>query len=391
MEKPLIPKLRFPEFKGEWESKKIGNIAELTSSKRVYLNDYVEKGIPFYRGKEISELKLGKIPNDILYITESSYEEFKDKYGVPQKDDLLITAVGTLGNILRIKNDNKFYFKDGNLIWFRKITEYSPFLEIALDVYKSEIEKTSIGSTQRALTMVELRKLKFPFPTIQEQQKISSFLTSIDDRITLLIRQKEKLELYKKGIMQQLFSQEIRFKDNNGNYFPKWGQKKLGEITNIVKGKQLNKESLTEKGSYPCQNGGIEPSGYTEDYNTVENTITISEGGNSCGYVNFIRTKFWCGGHCYSLLKVSNDVSNDFLFQYLKFNQNEVMKLRVGSGLPNIQKGEITNFIVSIPIKKEQQKIAKFLTAIDVRIEQVNSQKDLTIDFKKGLLQQLFV
>ena len=128
--KSLVPELRFKGFKEEWIFKKIGKIAELTSSKRVYLTDYVERGIPFYRGKEITELKLGKIPNDILYITESSYRDFKKKYGVPQKDDLLITAVGTLGNVLRIKDDSEFYFKDGNLIWFRKINEFSPFLEI---------------------------------------------------------------------------------------------------------------------------------------------------------------------------------------------------------------------------------------------------------------------
>ncbi|MCD8529372.1 MAG: restriction endonuclease subunit S [Flavobacterium sp.] len=191
--------------------------------------------------------------------------------------------------------------------------------------------------------------------------------------------------------MQQIFAQKLRFKDENGNNYPDWEEKKLGDLVDVVKGKQLNKEELSEVGTYPCQNGGIEPSGYTEEFNTIENTITISEGGNSCGYVNFMTSKFWCGGHCYSLLNIKNNVMKQFLFQYLKFNQNEIMKLRVGSGLPNIQKGSIANFRIEIPCLEEQQKIASFLSAIDIQIEGVSNKIEQTKLFKKGLLQQMFV
>lgn len=170
-----IPVLRFPEFSGEWEVKRLGKIAELTSSKRVYLSDYVEKGIPFYRGKEISEIKNNKTPSDILYITEESYDSFKLKYGVPIKNDILITAVGTLGNVLRIRNNEKFYFKDGNLIWLKKIIESPYFLGVLLEYKNKEIQKSSIGSTQRALTIVELKKLKFLFPNIKEIKNIGTF------------------------------------------------------------------------------------------------------------------------------------------------------------------------------------------------------------------------
>ena len=165
----------------------------------------------------------------------------------------------------------------------------------------------------------------------------------------------------------------------------------MGEDCNIVKGKQLNASELTEEGTYPAINGGIQPSGYTEDWNTINNTITISEGGNSCGYVNFIKTKFWSGGHCYSLLNLEEKIEKEYLHQSLKFNQNQIMKLRVGSGLPNIQKGDINNFIILLPKKEEQQKIANFLSSIDKSIENcqlsiVNSQL-----WKKGLLQKMFV
>jgi len=209
MQKLFSQELRFKDEKGEefpkWENKKLGEIAELTSSKRIYLNDYVKEGIPFYRGKEITELKQNIQPEELLYISEKSYLEIKEIYGVPSINDILITAVGTLGNILRIKNSNPFYFKDGNLIWIRKINEVSEFLEILLDVFKNDIETTSIGSTQRALTMVELRKLILPFPTKNEQIKIVNFISIIDKKINLTKLEIEKTERWKKGLLQKMF------------------------------------------------------------------------------------------------------------------------------------------------------------------------------------------
>ena len=209
-----IPQLRFPEFEGEWFSKKLGDISILTSSKRVYLEDYVSEGIPFFRGKEITELKNKEKPTDILYISKERYNDFKEKYGVPKKGDILVTAVGTLGNVWMIENSSPFYFKDGNLIWLKNIKEDSSFLEKLIQLNTKELIKTSIGSTQKALTMVELRKINLKFPQLQEQQKIASFLTDVDDKITKLTKKKELLEQYKKGIMQKIFNQELRFKDD---------------------------------------------------------------------------------------------------------------------------------------------------------------------------------
>jgi restriction endonuclease S subunit len=209
MQKIFSQEIRFKRDDGgvfeDWVEKRLGKISTLTSSKRVYLSDYVKIGVPFYRGKEISELKLGIIPKDILYISEERYEEYKLKYGVPMVNDLLITAVGTLCNVLKITDNKPFYFKDGNLIWIKNIEENSSFLEILLHIYKRDIEKTSIGSTQRALTMVELRKIKLPFPQLEEQQKISNFLTSIDQKITQNNQALEEMKAFKKGLLQQMF------------------------------------------------------------------------------------------------------------------------------------------------------------------------------------------
>ncbi len=202
------PNYRFPEFEkdGEWMEKTLGDVAELTSSKRVHLADYVKSGIPFFRGKEISELKKGIIPSDILFISEEQYSEIKDKYDVPKVGDILITAVGTLGNVYRITTDSKFYFKDGNLIWMRNISVYSSFLEILLEARKCDVLSTAIGSSQKALTMKALNELILSLPkNLCEQQKIASCLSALDELITLQSEKIKQLQQHKKGLMQGLF------------------------------------------------------------------------------------------------------------------------------------------------------------------------------------------
>ncbi len=209
MQKLFSQELRFKDNNNQdfpdWQEKTLGQIAELTSSKRVYLSDYVNEGIPFYRGKEISELKQNIQPKEILFISEKAYNDFKANYGVPSINDILITAVGTLGNVLKIRDNNPFYFKDGNLIWLKKINQNSDFLEYLLHVKHNEIENSAIGSSQKALTMVELRKLSFSFPSLPEQQKIATFLSSIDEKINHSSKQVEKMEAWKKGLLQQMF------------------------------------------------------------------------------------------------------------------------------------------------------------------------------------------
>lgn len=183
---------------------------------------------------------------------------------------------------------------------------------------------------------------------------------------------------------------KLRFKGDDGSAYPDWEERRLGEIATIKKGEQLNKSELAESGLYPALNGGINPSGYIDKWNTLGETITISEGGNSCGYVNYLKCNFWCGGHCYSLVNVKKGISNQYLFQALKANENLIMKLRVGSGLPNIQKKDIYSFKLHFPSFEEQQKIASFLSAIDEKIQQLSKEKKRLKSYKKGVMQQLF-
>jgi len=178
---------------------------------------------------------------------------------------------------------------------------------------------------------------------------------------------------------------ELRFPGFSGE----WEEKRLGDICKIKKGQQLSKISLNNFDKYPVINGGIRPSGYIDKYNKNENSIVISEGGASCGYVNFIKTKFWSDGHCYTLEELKNIIIVEFLYQYLKFNEKRLSNLRVGSGLPNIQQKAIISFEIMSPSLPEQQKIAAFLTAVDKKIELTDKKIKHLENYKKGLMQKL--
>lgn len=170
----------------------------------------------------------------------------------------------------------------------------------------------------------------------------------------------------------------------------KWDKIKLGIACQISKGQQLNKVDLEKAGDYPCINGGVDPSGYTDKWNTEANTITISEGGNSCGYVNFLTTRFWSGGHCYSLLDLKENIDANFLYQALKGRESLIMGLRVGSGLPNIQQKAIKEFEFDYPEEKpEQTRIAQILSKADAAISQTETLIAKYQRIKTGLMQDL--
>ena len=163
-------------------------------------------------------------------------------------------------------------------------------------------------------------------PYLQEQKKIGKFLSLLDERIATQNKIIEDLKKLKSAISENLF------KEVKGDVVM------LFEICEISKGKQINGEFLSEKGKYYVMNGGTEPSGYYNNYNVEANTISISEGGNSCGYVQFNTSPFWSGGHCYTIQEIADNVDNLYLYHFLKSKEDAIMKLRIGSGLPNIQK-----------------------------------------------------
>lgn len=244
-----------------------------------------------------------------------------------------------------------------------------------------ELSKLADTTSIPQLNNKHINPYPIKIPKLKEQLKIAKFLSNVDIKIELLEKKHEYYQNFKKYLMQQIFTQKLRFD---------YEVVKLKDISKINKGKQLNKDVMIDDGKYYVLNGGKDPSGYTNEWNTFENTITISEGGNSCGYVNFNTEKFWSGGHCYYLSDLQENVDNYYIYSYLKFKEESIMRLRVGSGLPNIQKGDIENIKIKIVSKNNQIKISNLLLYADKKINLIQIQKENFENFKKGLLQQMF-
>lgn len=190
-----------------WKIERLGNMCEISSSKRIYAHEYCESGIPFYRGKEITEKGKGNDVSVELYISKERYQELKSKYGVPNVGDILITAVGTIGNIWVVDSTTPFYFKDGNVLWLQPTKEINPtyfkkLLHCLIDKYK---ESMANGCAYSALTIVNLKEMqtnKIPYALQQE------FASKI-----------EAIEKQKKLIKQSLSETETLFNSRMDYYF----------------------------------------------------------------------------------------------------------------------------------------------------------------------------
>ncbi len=165
----------------------------------------------------------------------------------------------------------------------------------------------------------------------------------------------------------------------------------LDNICDIQKGQQINGEELSEYGNYYVMNGGITPSGYYHICNTKANTISISEGGNSCGYVQYNTLPFWCGGHCYTLQNISSKVIQLYLYHFLKYHEPDIMNLRIGSGLPNIQKKDLANVKVLIPDFETQTRLTNLFTIISSKIANEQSLMLQLSKQRQYLLAEMFI
>ena len=223
----------------EWKEVTLGDLCEISSSKRIFAKEYQTNGIPFYRGKEIIEKQKGNTISNELFISRNRFEEIKAKYGVPQQRELLLTSVGTLGVPYVIKEE-EFYFKDGNLTWFRHFNE----LDVEYLYYwflspygKNEINAKAIGSTQKALTIDSLSKFNIKIPVkLEDQRRIASILSSLDRKIELNNKINADLEEMAQAIFKNWFVDFEPFKDDKfvdselGMIPEGW---KVGKITDI--------------------------------------------------------------------------------------------------------------------------------------------------------------
>jgi type I restriction enzyme S subunit len=409
-EKRLVPELRFPDFKKHWVIKKIQDVSTKVGSGKTPKGGeevYQKEGIPFIRSQNVN--------NDGLLIDETHiphevHESMNGSQVLPN-DILLNITGGSIGRSCVVPSD----FKEGNVnqhVSIIRLKKDSPkFLQSILSSWRGQklIYQGQTGSGREGLNFKSIKGFKIYFPSISEQQKIATFITSVDLRIQFLEKKKANLEAYKKGVMQKIFSQEVRFKDENGNSFPDWEKKKLKDVFNGLKGTGLSKDKLSEKGKYKCVLYGELFTRYKEVITDIVSSTDTEEGilskendllvpcstttsGIDLANVTALKDSNVLIGGDITILRAKKEVDNIFYAYYLSNHKKlELAKFGQGTTIVHLYFNHFKGMIIDIPSVKEQQKIVAFLSNIDKNIEQITQQIEKSKSFKKGLLQRMFV
>ena len=382
------PQLRFPGFEGEWKLKNLEEISSWASG------GTPPKDNPLFWDGDIPWISASSMRGIVYSDSELKITNAGLKKGskLARKGSLLILVrgsmlfnkipIGIVSKDVSFNQDVKSIVVDSNystsefiLNWF---TAFEPKI-------LNMVTGTGIGAGK--LDLPDLKALKISLPTLPEQQKIASFLSAVDEKIQQLSRKKELLSQYKKGVMQQLFSCKLRFKDENGNHYADWEEKKLGKIARITTGSS-NRQDSNLDGEYTFFDRSQDIRSSNIFLFDTEAIIVPGEGQEFIPK-HFIG-KFDLHQRTYAVMDFGVNAGK-FLFYYIGYHSNHLNSHAVGSTVKSLRLPMFEKMPINLPSLEEQQKIANFLSNIDAKIESCSQQINQTQSFKKGLLQQLFV
>ena len=371
--------MRFPGFTNEWKETTIGECTERLSNGLTY-DTTVSQGLKVCRIETIHNKSIDYQRVGFYNGSKNKVRDYFMKTG-----DILFSHINSLPHIGKtaIYGGEEPLIHGMNLLLIRSKSTINPYYLYYLLNTNKVLRRCQIiakpAVNQASISINDLKGTPIHICDRSEQEKIAHLLWLIDEQIATQNKIIEDLKKLKSAIYDKVF-QPI-----NGERLP------LGDLADIIKGQQVNGEFLTEDGDYYVMNGGVEPSGYYHDFNTSANTISLSEGGNSCGYVQWNSNPFWSGGHCYTLDIKDSSIDNKYLYHFLKWREADIMKLRIGSGLPNIQKKDLAKVIIEAPRYSRQTMIVRILDAYDSKIENEMSVLELYQCQKLFLLSQMFI
>ncbi|UXR86969.1 restriction endonuclease subunit S [Staphylococcus felis] len=399
-QKRNIPKLRFPEFTEEWEEKKLGEIA--------YINDgthntpyYVEKGIPFYSVENVTR-------NDFInskFITEDQYLQYKKRVDI-NCGDILMTRIGSIGEVKLVDWDypSSFYV---SLAIIKLYEGYLPSFILYLiqtNNTKKNIKANSlVTAIPQKINLIDLKKVNINLSmNLKEQEKIGTFFSKLDRLIELEEKKYELLEQQKKGYMQKIFSQELRFKDENGNDFEGWEIKRLKDVL------EFSNKRTTRENEYPVltssRNGLILQSEYYKEGKTFADS-NIGYFIIPKGYITY-RSRSDDGKFQFNLNSIVDVgiVSKYYpVFKGINMNQSyltmlmnyqlkkEYIKFATGTSQLVLSQKNLKEISTELPITEEQEKIGNFFDKQDNLIEKQSDKVELLKQRKQGFLQKMFV
>lgn len=393
----LSPKLRFPEFNDFWKSKKLEDVGSVINGLTYSPDNIHEDGVLVLRSSNVKENQLSF--KDNVYVNTDNYNAVKE-------NDILICVRNGSRNLI---GKNALITKEVEGVAFgafmsvyRSELNKFVFQLFATDTYYKIIQE-NLGATINSINNSDLKKFEFYFPLKEEQDKIANFLNSVDNKINKLTKKKVLLEQYKKGIMQKIFNQEIRFKDNNGNDYPIWVESKLENIASIVTGKtpdtsNLNLWNGTVQFITPTDiKDGFKYQESTERYVSEFKNIKLLP-KNSIVYTCIASIGKMCITKYPSITNqqinslIINDVDNfEYVYYWLLYITPFIKSTQSNTTLPIINKTDFSKFKILLPCIKEQNQIANFLMSIDSKIDNVNILLEGTKKFKKGILQEMFI
>lgn len=420
IQKKLMPELRFPEFSYEWSKSSLRETAKHGFSNGVFNdNKHVGSGYRLINVKDMYEGDSINVDNlTLLELSEAEFKRNKVNYGDIFFTRSSIVKEGIAWSNVVLENCNDITF-DGLLIKMSlDLNRIDPvFLSKALK--NSSVRKQIVArgktATMTTIGQEDIASVIIYLPQqIEEQQKIAAFLSAVDNKLTHLRRKRELLENYKCGLMQQLFSQQIRFKQEDGSDFPGWEECELGKIGQIFNGLTgktsedfgSGKAYVTYKQVFDSSSIKLDKCQFVK-INANDNQTkllqgdilftTSSETPNEVGFASVLLEQvqeLYLNSFCFCLRpypeKELLPEFSQYLFRSHQFRR-KIFPLAQGSTRYNLSKSSFKRLELDIPATKEQQKIAYFLQSVDNKIDAVAKQITQLDTFKTGLLQKLFV
>ena len=404
---------------------KIGDICDVGSSKRIYASDYTESGIPFYRSKEVIELATNQEIINELFISKDKFNQLDEKFGSPKNGDILLASIGANMGIPYYVNTNyKFYFKDGNVTWFKKfknnVNSKYIYYWIKSPLTQQKFINIAIGSAQKALTIDSLRKLDIYLPPLEEQEKIANILSSLDDKIELNNEMNKTLEEMAQSIFKRWFV-DFEFPNEDGEPYkssggemvdselgmiPKgWEVQCIGDIGNVITGKT---PSAKVEGSYGDECNFITPRDITDSpiilnterklssigiNNLKKNLVCKNSIGVSCIGSN-LGEVYITGENSITNQQINTVVLDEshiypYVYIYLKNMKNEFLNMAGGSAVPIINKTSFSEINILMPDMYILNKFVQSTTCYFERIEENLKENESLIALRDSLFPKL--
>lgn len=403
------PKLRFKEFSGAWEEKKLQDVCNKIMDGTHFSPKSSEGTKKYLTSKNIRNTGLDI--SNCNYISEEEHQEIYKKCPVKLGDVLLTKDGANTGNCCINTLQEEFSLLSSVAVLSGKENLLNTlFLLQILQSSKgiNTINNAMAGQAISRITLEKINKFEFIFPTVPEQTKIANFLTAVDEKIAQLTQKADLLGRYKKGAMQQIFSQQLRFKDDDGREFPEWEETTLGNCALFYRGGSISKADIDANGKYNCIHYGELFTTYNEIIKTVKSKTNVTNTFKSMfgdilmpssdvtpaglAKASCILVAGVVLGGDINIIRVKNTIAPIFISYLLNFEKNKIIQLVSGTTVKHIYIKDIKSIELSIPTAiEEQTKIANFLTALDDKISHNQTQLNALKQYKQGLLQQLFV